>query len=125
MPILLAGTFYETLESKQDAENISAQVQFRADHPIFAGHFPGMPVVPGVCQVQVLNELLNAALGAEFLLQSAATVKFLAPIDPVAQPIVNIHFTADKKEDGTLAVNGQFTGSDKIFFKFKGIFSQQ
>ena len=26
-------------------------------HPIFAGHFPGNPITPGVCMLQIIKEL--------------------------------------------------------------------
>lgn len=55
-----------------------------ADHPAFAGHFPGMPIVPGVL-------LLDAAL---FAIESAgdvtpanctiASAKFFHPVGPGA-----------------------------------------
>ena len=53
---------------------------FAADHPAFAGHFPGAPIVPGVL-------LLDAAMHA-LAVQSGQTVtdiasaKFLQPVMP-------------------------------------------
>ena len=53
---------------------------FAADHPAFAGHFPGAPIVPGVL-------LLDAAIHAtEIALQGSvigiASAKFLQPVAP-------------------------------------------
>ena len=51
-----------------------------ADHPAFAGHFPGHPIVPGV----VLLDLAQAAIEAEQGLQlgGLAMAKFLRPVGP-------------------------------------------
>lgn len=55
-----------------------------ADHPSFAGHFPGQPVLPGVVLLaEVMEALRGAGLpdspGERFDLR---TVKFLWPVRP-------------------------------------------
>lgn len=49
--------------------------QVPVDHPAFAGHFPGRPIVPGV----VLLDRLLACVGAPCDIASA---KFLSPAGP-------------------------------------------
>ncbi len=57
-----------------------------ADHPAFAGHFPGQPLLPGALLLAEVQEVLSAApgwrdwLGQGPLQLSAA--KFLAPVRP-------------------------------------------
>lgn len=52
------------------------------DHPAFAGHFPGTPIVPGVV---LLDEALHAITTAAGIAPSAChinSVKFLSPLKP-------------------------------------------
>ncbi|MBC7701083.1 AMP-binding protein [Aquabacterium sp.] len=64
------------------------------DHPAFAGHFPGHPIVPGVV---LLDEALQALAGAEGLAPSALQVgvaKFLVPVRPGEALALNFRSTA-------------------------------
>ncbi|HLL11948.1 MAG TPA: AMP-binding protein [Rubrivivax sp.] len=57
-------------------------VTIAADHPAFAGHFPGRPVLPGVVLLSLVTQALNGRLGATPRIDNA---KFLAPVGPGAQ----------------------------------------
>jgi len=41
---------------------ISAVLDINKDCDIFNGHFPGHPVVPGACMLQIVKEVLEKAL---------------------------------------------------------------
>lgn len=55
------------------------------DHPAFAGHFPGMPILPGVL---LLDAAIHAVLQARRALGDLdpacqiSSVKFLSPVNP-------------------------------------------
>ena len=60
------------------------------DHPALAGHFPGMPVVPGVVLLDEALGIMGAALGADLSACRIASVKFLSPVLP-GQAIEVLH----------------------------------
>ena len=58
------------------------------NHPVFAGHFPGMPIVPGVL---LLDEAIHAIAGATGQSQQhwqIGSVKFLSPLAPGATVVI-------------------------------------
>lgn len=53
-----------------------------ADHPSLAGHFPGMPIVPGVVLLDAALEAIGRALGRDLSDCRIASAKFLSPVLP-------------------------------------------
>ena len=57
-------------------------ITIATDHPAFAGHFPGRPLLPGAVLLALVTQALQGRLGATPRIDSA---KFLAPVGPGAQ----------------------------------------
>jgi 3-hydroxyacyl-[acyl-carrier-protein] dehydratase len=53
---------------------------FASDHPVFAGHFPGRPIVPGVLLLDWAQAAIEAQLGQR--VQALAEAKFHSPATP-------------------------------------------
>jgi len=67
-----------------------SDIRIPPDHPAFAGHFPGTPIVPGVV---LLDEALNAIateLGVTLDRCTLASVKFRSVVRPGQR--VTLHF---------------------------------
>lgn len=71
-------------------ENVDGKIEtaitIDAGHKIFEGHFPGQPVLPGVCMLQIFKELLEKATGQKLFLYQADSSKFLSMVDPRQTP---------------------------------------
>ena len=75
-------TFYSIVNQTIAENSAIVVVRFNMDHPIFQGHFPSMPVVPGACLVQMAGELSSKVLGKKFQVSMAQNVKFVQVIHP-------------------------------------------
>ena len=49
---------------------------------VYKGHFPGMPVAPGVYNIQMIKECVERIAGKPLLLESMMQCKFIVMITP-------------------------------------------
>ncbi|ACU59367.1 hypothetical protein [Chitinophaga pinensis] len=119
--MMLAGKLY-TIEQAHVAEVSGIyQLSWNAAHPIFEGHFPGRPVVPGVCMMQTVQELLELMLQHKVVLKKSANMKFLNMIDPNAHPLVVTEIQY-KLQEGEIKVTASLKYEALTFMKFQGTF---
>jgi 3-hydroxyacyl-[acyl-carrier-protein] dehydratase len=52
------------------------------DHPIFVGHFPGRPIVPGVMLLEWVVEEVSQRLGRAPAALRIREAKFFTPLEP-------------------------------------------
>lgn len=95
---------------------IEAMLTIDANHKIFDGHFPGHPVLPGVCMMQIFKELLERANNQKLLMYQADASKFLSMVDPHQTPQLNfiIDYTTT---EGYIKANGVLKSDSAIFLK--------
>ena len=122
MTSVLLDHFYKIESLQKEEAGVSARITFNVAHDIFKGHFPDMPIVPGVCQTQMLAEVLSQALGTDMQLKSAASIKFLSIVDPTKHPKLDLIITFTRN-DNSYNVSAQYKWEETTFFKFKGIFA--
>ena len=60
--------------------NIKAGFLFNPDFTGFKGHFPGRPVLPGVCKILAAVAMLEIWHKRSFCIKEISTAKFFAPV---------------------------------------------
>jgi 3-hydroxyacyl-[acyl-carrier-protein] dehydratase len=63
-------------------------------HPIFSGHFPGQPVLPGVCMLEMVKEILEELLQQKLRISKGPQIKFLSMIISDKDPdfTIELHY---------------------------------
>lgn len=117
---MLMNDFYHITNIDQHANAISCSVTFNAAHAIFNGHFPNQPVVPGVCMLEIIKELLQQQIGAQLTLRHAGNVKFLQLITPGVEPVFNISW---KHSETGYSINASINNGTTVLFKMDGAYS--
>jgi 3-hydroxyacyl-[acyl-carrier-protein] dehydratase len=105
------------------AQKYSASVELDASHEIFRGHFPGNPILPGVCQVEMIREIAEEITGRKLLLSKAGQVKYLSLINPALNPALNVNIRLTSQNHDELDVSAEVASSDHTFMKMKGRFN--
>ncbi|MCK4407858.1 MAG: hypothetical protein KAT33_00085, partial [Bacteroidales bacterium] len=111
----------ETDYSKYNPSSFKVTIELNNRHKIFKGHFPDNPVVPGVCMIQIVKEILSKLLKKNLHLSEGSNIKFISVIKPEINKILNIDYNI-KLENDIFRVNAVISFEERIFFKFKGKF---
>src|SRR4051794_34981822 len=119
---MLKDDFFYIQSVSDEHGVISALLEINAAHKIFHGHFPGQPVVPGVCMMEMVKEITETVTGKEMFLQKADNIKFLSVIDPNQSTIVNARITYANSENRRITFEAILFKEDIIYLKFKGEF---
>lgn len=114
--------FCRTLTRTVDGGAFSATVELNPEHPIFRGHFPGRPITPGVCSLELTREVVGAVTGRSWLIRSCQSVKFSRLIEPGITPIVRVAGTLSYRDETSLSVSATVQTDEGIACKISGLF---
>ncbi len=109
---------YEQVEGELPS-TLKFKVSINAGHEIFEGHFPGNPITPGVCQIEMLKEILSDHLGQNLFFNSISDMKFISMWVPKESELVFIDI-ALKITDDVYKINAKIYGESTVYFKLKG-----
>ena len=115
----LIDDFFEVLETFQSEAGFSITIGLNPNHIVYAGHFPGHPVTPGVIQLQIVHELLERQFSRKLKLDEMVQCKFLKVLNPEETAKITIHLEVIKKEV-SLMVRACGESSKDLYFKLSG-----
>ncbi|HJP62956.1 MAG TPA: hypothetical protein VJ844_05910 [Mucilaginibacter sp.] len=102
--------------------SITARLSINPNNEILKGHFPGHPVVPGACILQVVKEVLEDALNDTLRLKKADHLKFMSLIEPENNQTVQLEITYRETEEGGIFATAKLSAGEIVCFKLQGTF---
>ena len=121
---MLKDSLY-TLQSLEETGAGTYEAQLRIDptHPLFEGHFPGQPVLPGVCLLEMVKEVLSEIRQKPLRLLRAGTIKYPSMVDPRLEPLLRFEITiAEAEEELKVGVNSFLSDGSANFKLIKASF---
>lgn len=81
-------------------QNVEYSVRTNPDNPIFKGHFPGRPVLPGVMILRLFTLCASDVCGKDLMMQRTVQSKFLNFVDPHVHSELTVHLSISEDEEG-------------------------
>ncbi len=117
---MLLNSFFKISGITHDENSLKYQaiIELNPTHPIYEGHFPENPVVPGVCMQQMVKETLSSILNKELILSKADNIKFLALIVPGINNVLKLEIIIKSSDDNQIKIDSNIADDERVFFKF-------
>jgi 3-hydroxyacyl-[acyl-carrier-protein] dehydratase len=118
---MLNNSFFTFTHLLVEGPILTADIALNPAHEIFKGHFPGQPIVPGVCAIQMIKEVLEGHLLRTTKLINADNIKFLSFINPNEHTNIRLELKLSQ-QDQQVWVDAQLMNNETKFLKLKGVF---
>ncbi|MBF4515255.1 3-hydroxyacyl-ACP dehydratase [Flavobacterium sp. ANB] len=117
--------FYKILsEEKINDTKYIITILVNEKHDVFKGHFPGNPIMPGVCMIQIIKELSEKITGATLMIQTLTNVKFMALINPEATPELRLELDIVTTEDDLVKVKNTTYFNETVALKLSNVYKK-
>lgn len=98
---------------EESGENIKARFLFPPDFIGFKGHFPGRPVLPGVCKIQAVIAMLEIWHQKNICIKEISMAKFFAPVFDNQEIVVTTNKITELPETGEIKIKAYVTSNGK------------
>jgi len=120
---MLLKDFYKVISLENTAENnYLAMILINENHEVFKGHFPGNPIMPGVCMTQIIKELTEQITESSLFMQSLSNVKFMALINPFNTPELRLELDISINETDLIKVKNVTYFDDTVALKLNSVY---
>ena len=120
---MLLENFYSIREViPESAEKLSVKVELNVNHPVYQGHFPEVPVAPGVCLIQMIKEVIMQHQKQNLKMTVGDNIKFMALVNPNQTPFFFIDYELRFPSPEMIEATAILRWEAVTYLKFKGKF---
>jgi len=112
--MILKNELYTIEGRKTEGTAVSYDLHLNSDHFIYQAHFPGEPITPGVCIIQMAKELLEDYCQRPLQISEIKIVKFMAVISPVSQSHIQYFFDDIQSDESHVTAVVDVKDNDQV-----------
>jgi 3-hydroxyacyl-[acyl-carrier-protein] dehydratase len=119
---MLINELYQIKSSvrENDGSNLVVLVRLNREHPVFEGHFPGNPILPGVCTVQMVKEIIEKEIDKDLMLHKTGNIKYLGFVNPETTPDMQFNLKITEADHLVYHCNASIMAGGNMVCSFKG-----
>jgi 3-hydroxyacyl-[acyl-carrier-protein] dehydratase len=122
--MLLKDKFFTVLhEERLSANEAIFLCELKPDCDVYRGHFPGKPVSPGVCNIEMIRECTEMLVGEDLQIDTIKQCRLTAVASPSVCPKVDVSVSVARLE-GTQNYNvvAMIRDAGQSYMELKGTF---
>ncbi|MCP4409476.1 MAG: hypothetical protein GY807_17340 [Gammaproteobacteria bacterium] len=85
---------FDNISHSRNSDALSCSCVVAADMPFFNGHFPDLPIMPAVAQIEMIQALLQRQPGWNAIISGGTRLKFSDRIRPGDILTIRLHRTS-------------------------------
>lgn len=116
---MLLTDFYTIDKTEQTDAGTVFHITLNEKHAIYQGHFPGQPVLPGVCTLNTVKECAEQIVNKPLIYTQISSCKFLSSVDPTVCNKITLSLALKPNEDDTYTLSADGTNNEVAFIKIK------
>lgn len=122
----LLDSFFSVQNQQEDsAGNVLYHISLNPEHEIFKAHFPGNPIVPGVCQVQMARELLSEIVASPLSLVEVKNIKYLSVMTPTEHLEYDVTFKKTDIQEDKVKTTAMYESDGQVYAKMSLVFTKE
>lgn len=116
--MLLENKYFKIEHTQAGDGQAQVHVRLLADCDVYRGHFPGNPVSPGVCNMEMVRECFATVIGTEPRIQTIDRCRLTAIASPAICPELDVSL-AWTHDDGAWHLTASLSDDKQQYLDFK------
>lgn len=119
----LINDFFNIEKCEGNTTEITCDILLNANHFIYQAHFPENPITPGVCIVQIAQEIMENHTGKTLMLSVLNNIKFMQVLQPTVTPSVQYRISSSTTDSGDIKIKVSVSNGNTIYSKFTATYT--
>lgn len=117
--MFLENKYYELVGIVREGEEARFRIRLLPECEVYRGHFPGNPVCPGVCNIEVVRECAMRLSGRKLFISHVKQCRLTAVATPAECSELDVVLRMQPGE-GAFAVSAKMMDGGKTYLEYKG-----